>query len=195
MPRHAIDQHLHKGAAANRLDHLQLHVSDTAASLEFYAALGFRITEYATIDGSPDGSVLGAFLSRKGDVADVVVALNHGPRLHHFSWMVHDATFKLTHAADVASGLGMREAVEYGPARHGLAPQQFLYLRDPDGHRTELVNTSYQFIDAELEPTLWALVDPKAIVTWGIGPGEGWLQEASRFRGVSVEPPSEIVEV
>jgi catechol 2,3-dioxygenase len=188
--RAVLDHHLHRGAGAARIDHLQIHAPDVEAFIAFHCAIGFRITEYASPDGTADSPLLGAFLSRKGDLVDLVGVQSPGPRLHHFSWLVHDASYTLARIADIASGLGIRDAVEYGPARHGLAPQQFLYLRDPDGHRTELVSQGYLFLDPELEPTGWERQDPRAVATWGPMPGQTWFEEASEFRGVSVSPPA-----
>jgi catechol 2,3-dioxygenase len=187
--RLVIDQHLHKGAAAARIDHLQVHVRDLAAFAAFHCELGFRISEYATMDDDPGGPLRAVFLSRKGDLLDLVGMHNPGPRLHHFSYLVHDASYTLQRVADIASGLGMRDAVEHGPARHGLAPQQFLYLRAPDGHRVELVSQGYQFIDPELEPLWWDLENPRAGATWGPAPAARWAQEASHFAGIEPQPP------
>ncbi|HWI71350.1 MAG TPA: VOC family protein [Baekduia sp.] len=188
-PRLCLDHHLYKGAAATRIDHAQVHVPSVAAWVAFHVGLGFRISEYASPDGTPHTPLLGAFLSRKGDLLDFVGVMNKGPRLHHVSFIVHDPSYTLTRAADIASGLGWRDAVEYGPARHGLAPQQFVYLRGPDGHRAELVSHGYQFLDPELEAVGWAREDPRAVATWGPMPGERWLEEAAAFRGVAVEEP------
>lgn len=188
--RLCIDHHIFRGAAATRIDHCQVHVPDIGAWVAFHVDLGFRISEYVNADGSPDSPLMGAFLSRKGDLVDLVGVGNKGPRLHHFSYTVHDPSYTLTRVSDIASGLGLRDAVEFGPARHGLAPQQFVYLRDPDGHRAELVSHGYQFLDPELEPVGWAREDPRAISTWGPFPGPGWLDEASAFDGVAVEEPA-----
>lgn len=188
--RMVIEHHLHRGAAAARLDHLQVHVPDPAAWVAFHCDLGFRISEYATEDGTPDTQILGAFLARKGDLLDFVGVMNVGPRLHHFAWLVHDASYTLTRVADIASGLGLRDAVEYGPARHGLAPQQFVYIRDPDGHRTELVSQGYLYLDPELEPIPWSLSDPRGVTTWGPMPGQTWFEDASLFRGIETSAPT-----
>lgn len=188
-PRRVLDYHEHRGAGAARIDHVQVHVRDFAPWLEFHTGLGFRVSEYAALDDGPDAPAVGAFLSRKGDLLDFVGVLSPGPRLHHVSFLVHDASYTLARVADIASGLGLRDAVEYGPARHGLAPQQFLYLRDPDGHRAELVSQGYQFIDPELEPVRWSRFDDRAVATWGPAPSQAWFEEASSFRGITPQQP------
>ena len=120
---------------------------------------------------------------------DLAIFRNHGPRLHHVAFTVHDASATLPALCDRATSLGLRDCVDYGPGRHGLAPQQFLYLRDPDGHRIELVSHAYQLLDPEAEPSGWRLDDPRAVTQWGPFPGQSWWEEASPFTGVEVHAP------
>jgi len=179
------------GAAATRIDHAQVHVIDPSEYALFYTGLGFRISEYGTEDGTPDTTLRVAFLAVKGDMIDLVGLRSPGPRLHHVAFTVHDASSRLPAVCDRAASLGLRECIDYGPGRHGLAPQQFLYLRDPDGHRVELVSPAYQLLDPEVEPVGWRLDDPLAVTQWGPLPSSQWWDEASPFRGVEVQLPSE----
>jgi catechol 2,3-dioxygenase len=180
-----------RGAAATRIDHAQVHVTDPGAYAGFYTELGFRISEYATATGTPDAPLQGVFLARKGDMLDLVAFVNRGPRLHHVAFTVHDASIKLPAVCDRATSLGLRDCIDYGPGRHGLAPQQFLYLTDPDGHRIELVSYAYQLLDPEIEPVGWALDDPQGVTQWGPPPPASWWEQASPFRGVDVCSPYE----
>jgi len=177
------------GAAATRIDHAQVHIIDPGGYATFYTGLGFRISEYGAEDGTPDTALTVAFLAIKGDMIDLVGLLSPGPRLHHVAFTVHDASSTLPAVCDRAASLGMRDHVDYGPGRHGLAPQQFLYLRDPDGHRVELVSPAYQLLDPEIEPVGWRLDDPLAVTQWGPRPASQWWDEASNFRGVEVQSP------
>jgi catechol 2,3-dioxygenase len=179
----------HKGAAPARIDHAQVHVTRPDRCAAFYLELGFRISEYATETGTPAAPFDGVFLAVKGDMIDLAVFRNRGPRLHHVAFTVHDASSTLPALCDRAAGLGLRDCVDYGPGRHGLAPQQFLYLRDPDGHRIELVSPAYQLLDPESEPVGWRLDDPLAVTQWGPFPGQAWWEEASSFAGVEVREP------
>ncbi len=189
--RQTLDFALHKGAAAARIDHAQLHVTQPGDFARFYGDLGFRISEYANPTGRPDSPLHGVFLAIKGDMIDLVGFLNHGPRLHHVAFIVHDASSTLPAVCDRLASLGLRDRVDYGPGRHGLAPQQFLYLRDPDGHRIELVSPAYQLLDSEVEPVGWRLDDPLAVTQWGPFPPQAWWEQASPFRGVEVQAPDE----
>jgi catechol 2,3-dioxygenase len=186
-----LDDDQHRGAAAARIDHLQVHVTDVPVWVDFHVGLGFRVSEYASASGAPDTPMLGAFLARKGDLLDFVGVTGPGPRLHHVAFVVHNPGITLTRVCDLASARGTRDAVEYGPGRHGLAPQHFLYLRDPDGHRVELVSHGYQLLDPEVEPVGWSIDNPRATTAWGPPPPALWREEAMSFSGVSPTPPPE----
>jgi catechol 2,3-dioxygenase len=188
-PRRTLDFADFRGAAATRIDHAQVHVTDPGTYAAFYTELGFRISEYATASGTPSDPLMGVFLARKGDMLDLVALVNRGPRLHHVAFTVHDASVTLPAVCDRAASLGLRDQIAYGPGRHGLAPQQFLYLLDPDGHRVELVSHAYQLLDPEIEPVGWALDDPRGVTQWGPDPPASWWEQASPFRGVEVRTP------
>ena len=51
--------------------------------------------------------------------------------------------------------------IERGPGRHGISNAFFLYVRDHDGHRTEIYCSDYQTVDPDLEPIRWDLKDPQ----------------------------------
>ena len=170
---------LHRGASAQRLDHVQVITPNVAACLAFYAAMGFRLSEYVVRPDSEEPIMV--FLQRKGNPHDIVFAEGAGPRLHHVAYTVPE-THNLMTAADLLVRQGSADQVEFGPARHfspGLA--RFLYLRDPDGHRVELFPSHYQTIDVEDEPIRWQMPDFQ-IGGWQ-NPPERWLTEASGFAG------------
>ena len=167
---------IHKGACAQRLDHVQVVTPDVPACLDFYSAIGFRLSEYVVDDTD---ELMMVFLQRKGNPHDVVFARGPGPRLHHVAYTVPDSQ-SLMNAADLFVRAGCGDQVEFGPARHfspGLA--RFLYLRDPDGHRVELFPSHYQTIDIEDEPLRWQAPDFR-IGGWQTPPPR-WFDEASVF--------------
>ncbi len=179
-----------KGAAPPRIDHVQIHVSDIARAADFYGALGFRVSEYASQDGTPETPLRSIFLARKGNANDIVLLSNEGPRLHHVAFVVHDPSTVLLRVCDMAASRGLRDNVEWGPHRHGLGAEQFLYLRDPDGHRVELLSPPYQLIDLDDEPYGWTTSDNDVANTWGPSAPDTWRTEASRFRAVATKPPT-----
>ena len=172
----------HRGGAALRLDHFQLHVPDVRVLTAFYTGLGFRVSEYVTVDGE---TLVAAFLQRKGNPHDIVLFAGPGPRLHHAAFTAADVA-RLALACDVAGELGHGAEVERGPGRHGPGHALFVYMRDPDGHRVELFTTHYQTLDIDDEPVRWDPREPGFGMPWGLPAQRSWHDEASAFVGVEV---------
>jgi len=110
--------------------------AEVQGTVDFYARLGFRLTEYAEEDG-PNGRIAAAWLHRKGNVHDFAITNGNGPRLHHFAYWVPTA-MNILHLCDVMASSGFLKNIERGPGRHGISNAFFLYIRDPDDHRLEL---------------------------------------------------------
>jgi catechol 2,3-dioxygenase len=167
----------YRGAAAQRLDHFQILTPRVQESLNFYVAMGFRLSEYVVHEGGE--RLLMVFLQRKGNPHDIVFADSPGPRIHHVAYTVPDTSYLMT-TADLFVRAGCESQVEFGPARHfspGLA--RFLYLRDPDGHRVELFPSHYQTIDIEDEPMRWEV--PHFQIGGWQNPPQRWFDEATYF--------------
>ena len=144
------------GGSPQHLDHVQVAASDIQRVFDFYAPLGFRLTEYTARDGTDE--LWGIWLARKGNPHDIVFSNGRGPRLHHFAYTVPEVR-DLIHACDVAASMGYASRMERGPGRHGIGNALFVYFRDPDGHRIELFNTHYQAIDPDVPPIRWDLTN------------------------------------
>jgi catechol 2,3-dioxygenase len=187
-PRQIIRFEAQKGAAAARLDHVQAHVRNVADAAAFYGELGFRVSEYASQDGTENTPFRSIFLAKKGNANDIVLLSNLGPRLHHVAFV--DASTTLLRVCDLVASKGMRDRLEWGPNRHGLGYEQFLYLRDPDGHRVELLSSPYQLIDLDDRPYGWSTSNSDIANLWGPSPPSSWLTEATLFVGVEPEPPA-----
>ena len=86
------------GGSPQRLDHVQVAAADIQAACDFYAALGFRLTEYTAKDGTDE--LWGVWLQRKGNPHDIVFSNGRGPRLHHFAY-----TVPATHARRNVAGV------------------------------------------------------------------------------------------
>jgi catechol 2,3-dioxygenase len=176
----------YRGGAPQRLDHFQILTPHVQQACDFYASLGFRLSEYVAVDGTDD--LVFVFLQRKGNPHDIVFANGTGPRLHHMAFTVPDASHVI-HACDVAGRSGFGGSVEHGPGRHGPGHAMFVYFRDPDGHRVELFTTHYQTMDVENEPTRWNVSYLKNR-PWGLPPRERWYTEATPFAGREPEQPA-----
>ncbi|MEJ8569945.1 VOC family protein [Microbaculum marinum] len=174
----AVDRH--RGGVALRFDHFQILVPDAQAACDFYTRLGFRVSDYVE---TPDGALVAAFMYRKDIPWDLVFFAAKGPRMHHFAYITPNAV-DMFRACDIAGIRGYGEAVERGPGRHSMGHVQYVYFRDPDGHRSELVlDAPHHMTDLENEPVQWtpASIGEKA---WGLPAQRAWFLEASRFPGV-----------
>jgi catechol 2,3-dioxygenase len=173
---------LQKGAAALRFDHVQVLAPNVAEASRFYTDIGFRISDYF-VDREEDEIPLGIFLYRKNNPHDIVFLTRPGPVFHHFAYIVADSTF-LFRALDTAGNLGFAPALERGPARHGEGHALYVYLRDPDGHRVEIMSAPIQMGDEEDEPARWHKGNRHS---WEFPAPKSWLYESSKFTGVPVQ--------
>jgi catechol 2,3-dioxygenase len=177
----------YRGARIQRIDHINCFTPDVQASYDFYADLGFRLTEYTETD-DPEPLLWAVWLHRKGNVHDLAFTNGHGPRLHHIGVWTAGA-LDILHICDVMATSGFLANMERGPGRHGISNAFFLYVRDPDGHRVELFTSDYLTVDPDLEPIRWSLRDPQRQTLWGHPAPKSWFEEGSLFVGTSVHEP------
>ncbi|MET0222239.1 MAG: 3,4-dihydroxyphenylacetate 2,3-dioxygenase [Tardiphaga sp.] len=178
---------LYKGCHPQRLDHFNIFAAEVQDTIDFYARLGFRLTEYAEEDGD-GGRIAAAWMHRKGSVHDLAITNGDGPRLHHLAYWVPGA-MNILHLCDVMASSGYLAHLERGPGRHGISNAFFLYVRDPDGHRVELYTSDYQTMDPDHEPLRWSLKDPRRQTLWGAPAPRSWFEQGSAFVGQDVRPP------
>ena len=169
----------YRGVHPQRLDHFNVFAPDVQGALDFYAALGFRLTEYAEEDG-PNGRIAAGWMHRKGNVHDLAFTNGRGPRLHHLAYWVPTA-MNIIHLCDLMATTGYLANMERGPGRHGISNAFFLYVRDPDGHRIEIYTSDYQTMDPDHEPIRWSLRDPRRQTLWGTPAPKSWFEEGSAF--------------
>ncbi len=117
------------------MDHYQVLVPDVLATAKFYMDLGFRISDYLYVEAAQ--RVVGTFLHRKDNPWDIVLLM----RSARASTTAAMWSRRSRHRAGLRRrrNLGVADRVEHGPGRHGHQHSYYLYLRDPDGHRTELL--------------------------------------------------------
>lgn len=184
-PRQVVSFETFRSGAPQRLDHYQIVTPDVQVACDFYASMGFRLSEYIAVDGTDD--LVFVFLQRKGNPHDIVFTSGTGPRLHHTAFTVPDV-HHVIQACDVVGRCGFGANVEYGPGRHGPGHAMFVYFRDPDGHRIELFTTHYQVMDIENEPVRWDLSYMRNR-SWGFPPRERWYGETSCFHSTHAREP------
>jgi catechol 2,3-dioxygenase len=173
----------YKGVQPQRLDHFNVFAPDVQGSIDFYAGLGFRLTEYAEEDGA-NGRIAAAWMHRKGNVHDLAFTNGRGPRLHHLAYWAPTA-LNIIHLCDVMATTGYLPNLERGPGRHGISNAFFLYVRCPDGHRTEIYTSDYQTMDPDHTPIRWSLRDPRRQTLWGQPAPRSWFEEGSAFAGIA----------
>ena len=171
---------LYKGCHPQRLDHFNVFSPEVQNTVDFYARLGFRLTEYGEEDG-PNGRIAAAWMHRKGNVHDFAITNGRGPRLHHFAYWMPTA-MNILHLCDVMASSGFLKNIERGPGRHGISNAFFLYVRDPDGHRLELYTSDYFTGDHDHEPLRWSLKDPRRQTLWGAPAPRSWFEEGYALR-------------
>jgi len=177
----------HQGARIQRIDHLNCFTPDVQASYDFYADLGFRLTEYTETEDAP-ARLWAVWMHRKGNVHDLAFTNGLGPRLHHIGVWTAGA-LDILHICDVMATSGWLANMERGPGRHGISNAFFLYVRDPDGHRIELFTSDYLTVDPDLEPIRWTLRDPQRQTLWGHPAPKSWFEEGTPFAGVPLREP------
>jgi catechol 2,3-dioxygenase len=183
QPRSQTKIHAHKGAGALRMDHFQVLTPDVAAAAKFYADLGFRISDYICVEAT--SRLVGVFLYRKDNPHDMVFLQRSGPRYHHCGYMIQEF-HHMVRACDVAGNLGFGDAIEHGPGRHGLGHSYYTYLRDPDGHRVELLLPAVQMIDIDEAPVRHVAVPNANTNLWGLPAPRSWVEDATPFAGVEI---------
>ena len=146
-----------KGVQPQRLDHFNVLAPNVQGSVEFHAALGFRLTEYAEED-RPSGYIAAAWMHRKGNVHDLAFTQWQGAAPAPSGLLGANAAADHSFVRSVAT-TGDLANLERGPGRHGISNAFFLYVRCPDGHRLEVYSCDYQTIGPDHEPIRWNLRD------------------------------------
>ncbi|HEY1777214.1 MAG TPA: VOC family protein [Solirubrobacteraceae bacterium] len=141
-----------RGAAARCLDHVTIAASDPASEAAWYRdTLGHRYMEYTVAPDAPDHVVFAmtTVCERAHDLGIVWDPTPARGRVNHLSyWVASNA--ELVRAADVFLNAGVE--IEFGPGRHGMGEQDYLYVREPSGMRVELNSGGYRNYEPDWEP-------------------------------------------
>ena len=184
-PRTQTKVNTHKGAAALRMDHYQVLAPDVAQAAKFYLDLGFRTSDYMCVG---EDKIVGIFMYRKDNPHDMVFLQRSGPRFHHYGYMVQEM-HQIVRALDIAGNLGFGGNLEHGPGRHGGGHSYYVYLRDPDGHRIELLLPATQIIDIDDEPMRYDVTPGRNTNLWGLPPPRSWFDETTPLAGAKITRP------
>ena len=178
---------LYHGVKPLRIDHFNCFSPDVDASVAFWNSFGFRVTEYT--EDTETTRLWAAWMHRKGGVHDMAFTNGRGPRLHHLAFWV-PTPLNIIDLLDLMATTGYVANIERGPGRHGISNAFFLYVTDPDGHRTEIYCSDYLTVDPDHEPIKWDLTDPQRQTLWGAAAPKSWFENGSAFAGVPTREPT-----
>jgi catechol 2,3-dioxygenase len=133
-----------RGVAARCLDHVTVATADPETDAGWLAdTLRHRYMEYTVIPDRPDFVVFAmtTVCERGHDLGLVWDPSGVPARINHIAYFV-DQREELLRAADVL--LNADVAIEFGPGKHGMGEQDYLYFRAPGGMRVELNAGGYR---------------------------------------------------
>jgi catechol 2,3-dioxygenase len=73
-------------------------------------------------------------------------------RFHHLAFFV-DSQAEHLRSAEILLEAGMK--IEYGPGRHGMGEQSYIYFREPGGLRLEINTSGYRNYVPDWKPIAW----------------------------------------
>lgn len=167
------------GIVPNKIGHIAARTRNAEAVTGFYeSALGFRWSDWM-------GDFF-VFLRCNTDHHTVnFVNASRPGELHHFAFELGDGA-ELLRACDTLASHGVR--LLWGPGRHGVGHNMFIYHADPDGNVVELFCDLDRIASEDLgyfEPRPWHedhpqspkrwVPDPSSANQWGPGSPEGFL--------------------
>jgi len=123
-----------------KLGHLAFRVKDLHATTKFYTdVLGFRVSDWR--------KDIYAFLRCGPDHHTMNIVAGDRPKLHHMAFEVRDGSALLA-ASDFLGVNGLQ--IEWGPGRHIIGGNMFVYFRNPDANIMELYADMAQMKHEEL---------------------------------------------
>jgi catechol 2,3-dioxygenase len=151
-------RHVNHGIAARQLDHMTIATRDVVSDGEWFRKnLGFRFMAIAYMHDNPSQAVF-ATVTTNEKSHDLGLGVDFSPipgRLHHLAFWV-DSPDEHLRCADLLmeSGIG----IEYGPGRHGIGEQFYLYFREPGSNlRIEMNTGGYRNYVPDWEPVKWGV--------------------------------------
>ncbi|NLR97362.1 catechol 1,2-dioxygenase [Rhizobium sp. P38BS-XIX] len=143
-----------RGCAVREIDHVTMNSQDILRDIKwFQETLGHKYMEYIT---APRGVVFAMTTTgeRGHDMALVPELPGLKGRVNHIAFWL-DQRVELHRAADVLLDEGIE--IEFGPGRHGLGEQEYLYFREPSGLRIEFNAGGYRNVIPDWEPVGWTV--------------------------------------
>jgi catechol 2,3-dioxygenase len=143
-----------RGIAPRQIDHVTVATAAPLADAEWYRdTLNYTFTEYTVLDDA-DVPVFAMVTNneKSHDLGLLLDPTEMRGRLHHVAYWV-DSRDELLRAADIL--LGADIPIEFGPGRHGMGEQDYLYAREPGGVRIEVNTGGYRLYVPDWETKKW----------------------------------------
>jgi catechol 2,3-dioxygenase len=143
-----------RGIYPRMIDHVTVMTDDPVRDAEWYRdTLGSTFTEYTVLEHA-DIAVFAMTTNneKSHDLGLILDQSGVAGRLHHVAWWV-DSREDLLRAADIL--LNADTAIEFGPGRHGMGEQDYLYFREPGGVRMEINTGGYRLYVPDWETKRW----------------------------------------
>jgi len=148
------ERYVPRGCGVRELDHVTVNTPDIMADTTWFCeTLGHRFMEYIA-DGERIVFAITTTGERGHDMGFLPDSPGNSGRVHHISYFL-DQRVDLYRAADILLGLGID--IEFGPGRHGLGEQDFLYFREASGLRIELNAGGYRNAIPDWKPVRWEM--------------------------------------
>jgi catechol 2,3-dioxygenase len=144
-----------RGIAPRQLDHITIASSAIMEHARWHCdTLGFRFMAYNGLDHDPNMVVFAVVTTNeKSHDLGMGIDLSDIPgRIHHLAFWV-ESPEDLLRAADVLIEAGT--PIEFGPGKHGIGEQNYLYFREPGGLRIEINSGGYRNYVPDWQPTEW----------------------------------------
>ena len=133
-----------RGAALRCIDHVTVATANPETDARWLRdTLGHRYMEYTVIPERPDFVVFAmtTVCERSHDFGLVWDPSGVPARINHLAYFV-DSREELLRVADVL--LNQDVAIEFGPGKHGMGEQDYVYFREPGGMRIEINAGGYR---------------------------------------------------
>ena len=142
-----------------KLGHIAFMMPDIHPFVAFYQKiLGFRVSDWQ--------EDFFCFMRCGADHHTINFATGKSTRLHHMAFELKDWAHVLT----ACDHLGRKDVpISWGPGRHGISHNIFIYHRDPDDQMIEFYTEMDQMLDEELgyfDPRPWHKDRPQRPKVW-----------------------------
>jgi catechol 2,3-dioxygenase len=144
-----------RGVSCRQLDHVTVVTGQPFADAEWYRdTLNYTFSEYTVAEAREDLCVFATVTNneKSHDLGLVIDPTRAQGRLHHLAFWVDEAS-EIARAADIIINSGTE--IEFGPGRHGIGEQNYLYFREPGGVRIEINSGGYRIYEPDWETIRW----------------------------------------